>query len=144
MGVGWGLWLAAWSWCSIGSISFGFAVGAFIAENTSVDWGFWTALILLMFIMAFNVVTPEVRRSAFRRTVADFIEEGGSVSRVSRGEIKMHLDGTGPYWWGEEVQAGLRLSWLMFKTAGLPGSGSLCCLGVRSIHAYHDGQLLSV
>jgi hypothetical protein len=117
-GGGIGMWLAAWSWCSIGSISFGFMIGAFIIENASVDWGFWTSLILLMFVVTLNVIAPEVRRSAFRRTLADFIGVEGAFSRVARGEIKMHLMGTGPYWWGEEVQAGLKLSWSLVKQPG--------------------------
>lgn len=117
-GGGMGLWLAMWSWCSIGSISFGFTIGAFIIENASVDWGFWTALLLLMLIMVLNVITPEVRRSAYRRTMAEFSGDEGTFSRVARGEIKMHLKGSGPYWWGEEVEAGLQLSWSMIKQPG--------------------------
>ena len=95
-GGGMGLWLAAWSWCSIGSISLGFVIGALIIENTTVDWGFWTSLLLLMFVMLLNVITPEVRRSAFRRTIADLMGQDGTFSRVARGEVKMHLKGTGP------------------------------------------------
>ncbi len=117
-GGGMGLWLAVWSWCSIGSISFGFVIGAFLIENTSVDWGFWIALLLLMIVIVLNVITPEVRRSAFRRTVAEFAGHEGAFSRVARGEIKMHLERKGPYWWGEEVQAGLQLSWSMAKQPG--------------------------
>jgi hypothetical protein len=117
-GGGIGMWLAAWSWCTIGSISFGFTIGAFIIEKASADWGFWTSLALLMFVVTLNMIAPEVRRSAFRRTLADFIGVEGAFSRVARGEIKMHLMGTGPYWWGEEVQAGLKLSWSMVKQPG--------------------------
>ena len=117
-GGGMGLWLATWSWCSIGSISFGFIVGAFIIENATVDWGSWTGLLLLMLILVLNVITPEVRRSAYRRTMAEFNGHEGTYSRVARGELKMHLKGSGPYWWGEEVQAGLQLSWSMMKQPG--------------------------
>ena len=113
-----GLWLAAWSWCSVGSISVGFVIGAFITEKSSVDWGFWTSLLLLMLVLTLNVVAPEVRRSAFRRMLAEFAGQEGSFSRLARGEIKMHLKGSGPYWWGEEVQAGLELSWSMVKQPG--------------------------
>lgn len=117
-GGGIGLWLAIWSWCSIGSISFGFMIGAFVIENSSVDWGFWTSLIILMFVIILNVIAPEVRRSAFRRTVEEFVGVEGTFSRIARGEIKMHLRGTGPCWWGEEVQAGLELSWKMLRQPG--------------------------
>ena len=71
-----------------------------------------------MFVLLINVMAPEVRRSAFRRTIAEVIGEGGGFSRVARGEVKMHLTGNGPYWWGEEVKAGLKLSWLMVKQPG--------------------------
>jgi len=39
-GGGMGVWLAVWAWCSIGSISLGFVIGAFIISNSTVDWGF--------------------------------------------------------------------------------------------------------
>jgi hypothetical protein len=117
-GGGMGMWLAAWCWCSIGSIGFGFVIGAFIIDSTSVDWGFWTSLLLLLFAITLNVMAPEVRRSAFRRTVAELIGQEGAFSRVARGEIKMHLKGSGPYWWGEELHAGLVVSWCMIKQPG--------------------------
>lgn len=117
-GGGIGLWLAIWSSCTIASISIGFLVGALIINGGSVDWGFWASSLLLLFITFFNVVAPEVRRSAFRRTIAELTGEGGSFSRVARGEIKLHLTGNGPYWWGEEILAGIRLSWRMVKQPG--------------------------
>ncbi|KAK4937324.1 hypothetical protein LTR10_022005 [Elasticomyces elasticus] len=36
-GGGMGVWLAAWSWCSTGSIGIGFVIGAFIIDGSSVD-----------------------------------------------------------------------------------------------------------
>lgn len=117
-GGGMGVWLAIWSWCSIGSIGMGFVIGALIISGSSVDWGFWVSLVLLMGVLLLNIVAPEVRRSAFRRTIAEMIGEGGSYSRVARGEVKLHLTGNGPYWWGEEVKAGLQLSWKMIKQPG--------------------------
>ena len=117
-GGGMGVWLAIWSWCTTGSIALGFVIGAFIISGASVDWGFWVSLILLMGVLLLNVIAPEVRRSAFRRTIAEIIGEGGSFSRVARGEVKLHLTGNGPYWWGEEVKAGLQLSWKMVKQPG--------------------------
>lgn len=117
-GGGMGVWLAIWSWCTVGSIALGFVIGAFIISGASVDWGFWVSLILLMFVLLLNIITPEVRRSAFRRTIAEVLGETGGFSRVARGEVKLHLTGNGPYWWGEEVVAGLRLSWQMVKQPG--------------------------
>ncbi|EXJ61717.1 hypothetical protein A1O7_02146 [Cladophialophora yegresii CBS 114405] len=117
-GGGMGLWLGFWSSCSLGTISIGFLLGATIINGTSVDWGFWVSSLLLMLVTLLNVMAPEVRRSAFRRTIAEITGEGGSFSRVARGEIKFHLTGNGPYWWGEEVLAGIRLSWRMVKQPG--------------------------
>ncbi|KAK5451993.1 hypothetical protein LTS15_007716 [Exophiala xenobiotica] len=117
-GGGMGVWLAIWSWCTTGSIALGFVIGAFIISGAAVDWGFWVSLTLLMGVLLLNVIAPEVRRSAFRRTIAEIIGEGGSFSRVARGEVKLHLTGNGPYWWGEEVKAGLQLSWKMVKQPG--------------------------
>lgn len=117
-GGGMGLWLAAWSWCTLGTISLGFVIGAFIVDNASVQWGFWTTLCILMFVLILNLLAPEVRRAAFRRSMADLVGLSGPFSRVTRGELKMHLDETGPYWWGEEVHAGVRLCWKMVRQPG--------------------------
>ena len=117
-GGGMGFWLAAWSWCTIGPNGLGFVIGALIIDNTSVDWGFWASLIVIMLVMLLNLIAPETRRAAFRRTLAEFMGNTGPFSRVTRGEVKMHLDETGPYWWAEEVQAGLRLCWRMAKQPG--------------------------
>jgi hypothetical protein len=102
----------------VGSIALGFVIGAFIVSGSSVDWGFWLSMILLMFATILNVIAPEVRRSAFRRTIAEIIGDHGGFSRVARGEVKIHLTGNGPYWWGEEVWAGLQLSWKMVHQPG--------------------------
>ena len=97
-GGGMGLWLGAWSWCTIGPISLGFVVGAFIINTATVEWGFWTGLFLLTTVLLLNLIAPETRRSAFRRTIAEMTGTGGSFSRVTRGEIKMHLKSVGPFW----------------------------------------------
>lgn len=117
-GGGIGLWLSVWSSCTMGSVSLGFLTGTLFVNNNNVSWGFWTCLILLTIVLLLNVISPEVRRSAFRRTIAEMWSESGRFSRVTRGEVKMHLDGVGPFWWGEEVKAGLRMSWLMIKQPG--------------------------
>jgi serine/arginine repetitive matrix protein 2 len=117
-GGGMGLWLAIWCSCTLATISIGFLIGTLIISSTSVDWGFWIASFILMFVTVLNVIVPEVRRSAFRRTLAEIAGQGGSFSRVARGEVKLHLTGTGPYWWGEEILAGMQLSWRMVKQPG--------------------------
>jgi MFS family permease len=117
-GGGMGMWLAAWSWCSTGAIGLGFAIGAFIVDDASVDWGFWITLVALLVVLLLNLITPETRRAAFRRTMAEFVCDTGSFSRVTRGEVKMHLDETGPFWWAEEIESGLRLCWRMLLQPG--------------------------
>ena len=92
------MWLGFVSWSAVGPISIGFMAGAsIVSHGASVSWGFWTSLCILLVVLLLNILTPEVRRSAFRRTLAEMTGEGGEFSRVTRGEIKMHLTATGPY-----------------------------------------------
>lgn len=117
-GGGMGLWLGIWTWCSIGSIGTGFLIGAVIISGLNVAWGFWIIIILCAFVLILNVFSPETRRSAYRRSMAE-VRSGHEVSRrVARGEIKMHIDSTGPIWWGEELLAGWRLCVRMLKQPG--------------------------
>jgi hypothetical protein len=117
-GGGMGIWLGIWSWCTIGSISLGFLVGTLIISTTNVSWGFWVCLLLLMFVLLLNMISPELRRSAFRRTMAEVRGDEGNFSRIAMGEVKMHLKAAGPLWWGEEVKAGMEMCWLMLKQPG--------------------------
>jgi MFS family permease len=117
-GGGVGLWLAAWSWCTTGGIAMGFVFGAFIVDNSSVAWGFWMVLFLIMSVLMLNLLAPEVRRAAFRRSMAELVGISGPFSRVTRGEIKMHLDETGPYWWWQELSAGFRMCGRMIRQPG--------------------------
>ena len=117
-GGGMGNWLGICSCCTIGSISLGFLIGALIISTTNVTWGFWLCLLLLMFVLLLNMIAPEPRRSAFRRTMAEYRGDDGSFSRIAKGEVKLHLKGAGPLWWGEEVKAGAEMCWLMLKQPG--------------------------
>lgn len=117
-GGGMGVWLGIWTWCSIGSIGIGFLLGAVIIGELDVIWGFWLSIILTASALVVNVLVPEVRRSPYRRSMAE-VTRGSDVSRrVARGEIKMHLDATGPIWWGEELMAGQKLCFQMLKQPG--------------------------
>lgn len=117
-GGGMGVWLGIWTWCSIGSIGVGFLLGAVIIGELDVAWGFWLSIVLTASALVINVLVPEVRRSPYRRSMAE-VTRGGDVSRrVARGEIKMHLDATGPIWWGEELMAGQKLCLQMLKQPG--------------------------
>lgn len=117
-GGGVGVWLSIWTWCAIGSIGIGFLIGAGIISGLDVSWGFWILIILNAAVLVLNILTPEVRRSAYRRSMAE-VRSGGDVSRrVARGEIKMHLQSTGPVWWWEEVWWGHVLAIRMLKQPG--------------------------
>ena len=68
--------------------------------------------------MLLNVLCPEVRRSAFRRSVAEVVNDGDVSRRLARGEVKMHMVQTGPKWWGEEFKHGVILSQKMLRQPG--------------------------
>lgn len=117
-GGGMGLWLGVWTWCAIGSIGIGFLIGAGIISGLDVSWGFWITIIANAAVLVLNILSPEVRRSAYRRSMAE-VRSGNEVSRrVARGEIKMHLESTGPIWWWEEVIAGHVLAIRMLLQPG--------------------------
>lgn len=117
-GGGMGVWLGIWTWCSIGSIGVGFLIGAVVIGELDVAWGFWLSIILTASALVINVLVPEVRRSPYRRSMAE-VRRGSDVSRrVARGEVKMHIDSTGPMWWGEELMAGQKLCVQMLKQPG--------------------------
>ncbi|MCJ1281027.1 hypothetical protein MMC26_000345 [Xylographa opegraphella] len=117
-GGGMGIWLGIWTWCSIGSIGIGFLIGAVIISGLAVSWGFWITIILTAAVLLLNVMTPEVRRSPYRRSMAE-VHNGTDISRrIARGEIKMHLYSTGPRRWWEEVLAGHVLCIRMLKQPG--------------------------
>ncbi|KAM0797824.1 hypothetical protein BDR22DRAFT_809780 [Usnea florida] len=117
-GGGMGVWLGIWTWCAIGSIGIGFLIGAGIISGLDVSWGFWVTIVINAAVLVLNILSPEVRRSAYRRSMAE-VRTGGEVSRrVARGEIKMHLESTGPIWWWEEVIAGHVLAVRMLLQPG--------------------------
>lgn len=117
-GGGMGIWLGIWTWCFIGSIGVGFFIGAVVISRLDVDWGFWITIILTAFVLVLNVLVPEVRRSPYRRSVAEVRTPTELSRRVARGEVKMHLYSTGPKWWIEEVIAGSILCIRMLKQPG--------------------------
>ena len=117
-GGGMGVWLGIWTWCFVGSIGLGFLIGAGIISGLPVTWGFWISIILTAAVLVLNVMTPEVRRSPYRRSMAE-VMNGTEVSRrIARGEVKMHLYSTGPKHWWEEVIAGHVLCIRMLKQPG--------------------------
>ncbi|KJZ76320.1 hypothetical protein HIM_04402 [Hirsutella minnesotensis 3608] len=117
-GGGMGVWLGIWTWCWIGSIGVGFLVGACIIDSYPPAWGFYVSIIILAVVLFLNVLCPEVRRSAFRRSIAE-VRTGSDISRrIARGEVMMHRVKTGPKWWGQEVYHGIALSLEMLRQPG--------------------------
>ncbi|GAW19823.1 hypothetical protein ANO14919_093140 [Xylariales sp. No.14919] len=117
-GGGLGVWLGIWTWCFIGSLSVGFLVGAVVIEHLQPSWGLYISIIIIAAVLFLNVLCPEVRRSAWRRSVAE-VRMGETISRrLARGEVMMHRVQTGPKWWGQEVYHGVALSLEMLRQPG--------------------------
>lgn len=117
-GGGMGVWLGIWAWCFIGSIGVGFLFGALVISGVNVSWGFYISVVLIAVVLLLNIITPEVRRSPYRRSMAE-VRTGSDISRrIARGEVKMHLQSTGPKWWWEEVIAGNVLCLRLLKEPG--------------------------
>lgn len=117
-GGGMGVWLGIWTWCYMGSLGVGFLIGSWIINTMSPDWGFYVSIIIIAAVLLLNVITPEVRRSPYRRSVAE-VRNGDEVSRrLAKGEVMMHRLQTGPQWWGEEFHQGVLLSCDMLRQPG--------------------------
>lgn len=117
-GGGMGVWLGIWTWCWIGSLAVGFLIGAGIIDRHHPTWGFYVSIIMIAIVLFLNVVCPEVRRSAYRRSVAEVRTGPDITRRIARGEVMMHRAKTGPRWWGEEVYHGMLLSFDMLRQPG--------------------------
>ncbi|KAK3325441.1 hypothetical protein B0H66DRAFT_124211 [Apodospora peruviana] len=117
-GGGMGVWLGIWTWCFMGSIGIGFAIGAAIINTLNPSWGFYISIIIIAVTLLLNVICPEVRRSPFRRSVAE-VKDGNRISRrIARGEVMMHRVKDGPTWWWQEVYHGILLSLEMLRQPG--------------------------
>lgn len=117
-GGGLGVWLGIWTWCFIGSLGVGFLVGAAVIDRAPPAWGFYVSIILIAVALLLAVLIPEVRRSAWRRSLAE-VRNGDQVSRrVARGEVMMHRVQDGPRWWGQELWHGVALSLEMLRQPG--------------------------
>lgn len=113
-----GVWLGIWTWCYIASLGFGFGIGAWVIDQLPPAWGFYISVILVAVVLLLNTLCPEVRRSAFRRSVVE-VKTGTDISRrVARGEVMMHRVKDGPRWWGQEMYHGVALSFEMLRQPG--------------------------
>ncbi|PZD45334.1 MFS-1 domain containing protein [Pyrenophora tritici-repentis] len=119
-GGGMGMWLGVWSWCWIGSLALGFQIGAAIIENLTPDWGFYIVVIILAMSLILNIMSSETRRAPYRRSVTEVYdrEENYITRRVSRGEVKLHIETEGPQYWFQEVWAGMKLMAMMLCQPG--------------------------
>ncbi|OIW23614.1 hypothetical protein CONLIGDRAFT_686540 [Coniochaeta ligniaria NRRL 30616] len=117
-GGGMGVWLGIWTWCFTGSLGIGFLIGAGVINSLNPSWGFYISIVLIVVVLVLNVFCPEVRRSAYRRSVVE-VRKGTDVSRrLARGEVMMHRVKDGPTWWGQEVYHGILLSLEMLRQPG--------------------------
>ena len=98
-GGGMDVWLGIYTFSVTGSIGIGFLIGAGSTSRLDVSWGYWITIILNATVLVLNILTPEVRRSAYHRSIAEVRKGTDVFRRVARGEIKMHLESTGPIWW---------------------------------------------
>jgi MFS family permease len=119
-GDGMGIWLGIWSWCWIASLAVGFQVGAAIIGSLSPDWGFYIVILILVATLVLNIIAPETRRAAYRKSVTEVYDrdENYITRRVSRGECKLHISTEGPLYWFEEVWAGIKLMIMMMCQPG--------------------------
>lgn len=119
-GGGMGMWLGIWSWCWIGSLAVGFQVGAVIIEDLSPAWGFYVVTIILAAALVLNIIAPETRRAAYRKSITEVYDrdENYITRRVARGEVKLHISTEGPLYWFEEVWAGMKLILMMICQPG--------------------------
>ncbi|KAF1993944.1 hypothetical protein P154DRAFT_557495 [Amniculicola lignicola CBS 123094] len=119
-GGGMGIWLGIWSWCAIGSLAVGFQIGAGIIERLTPDWGFYVVVMILVLALVLNILAPETRRSAYRKSVTEVYDRDNYfiTRRVARGEIKLHISTEGPAYWFEEVWAGMKLTIMMMSQVG--------------------------
>ncbi|KAE8823073.1 hypothetical protein PTNB85_10252 [Pyrenophora teres f. teres] len=119
-GGGMGMWLGIWSWCWIGSLALGFQMGAAVIEHLTPDWGFYIVVIILAMSLVLNIMSSETRRAPYRRSVTEVYdrEENYITRRVSRGEVKLHIETEGPQHWFQEVWAGMKLMAMMLCQPG--------------------------
>ncbi|RMZ67347.1 polyamine transport [Pyrenophora seminiperda CCB06] len=119
-GGGMGMWLGIWCWCWIGSLALGFQVGAAIIEDLTPDWGFYVVIMLLAVALILNIMSSETRRAPYRRSVTEVYdrEQNYITRRVSRGEVKLHIETEGPAYWFEEIWAGSKLMFMMLSQPG--------------------------
>ncbi|KAI4943623.1 hypothetical protein J4E91_009260 [Alternaria rosae] len=119
-GGGMGMWLGIWSWCWIASIAVGFQIGAAIIDGFTPEWGFYITVFVLALALVLNIMTSETRRAPFRRSVIEVYDrdENYITRRVSRGEVKLHIESEGPKYWFEEVWAGIKLMTMMLCQPG--------------------------
>ena len=117
-GGGLGVWLGIWTWCTMGSTGLGFLIGAILINHANPAWGFYISIAIIAFVLLLNIICPEVRRSAFRRSVAELKLDERISRRLGRGEVKMHMVQTGPKWWGEEFHYGVKMNVKMLRQPG--------------------------
>jgi hypothetical protein len=122
-GVRIGMWLGVYVWLLTSISGVGFLVGKVTTVSSTPAWGFWIVAIFAGIVLCLVILSPEVR-PPWKKT--KLTTRNGQKERpqnsdcsVERGELKLVMLGSSPYWWWEEVHAGLVLNFGMLKQPGL-------------------------
>lgn len=118
-----GIWLGLYVWLLTAIAGVGFLAGKLTVATTTPAWGFWIIIIGAGIILFWIILSPEVR-PPWRKT--KLTTKKGAMENpkhktysVERGELKLVMFGRSPYWWWEEVYAGLMLNCKMLQQPGL-------------------------
>lgn len=117
-----GVWLGVWAWLFFAFGGVGHFAGQLIVSRSPSAWGPWVVAAIATVVVFLVWLVPEVRPPWKKQRVISQRRTGwrgkDELQRVDRGEIKMVVFGSSPYWWWEEVWAGVVLSFRMLGQLG--------------------------
>lgn len=117
-----GVWLGVWAWLFFAFGGVGHFAGQLIISRSEPAWGPWIVAAIATVVVFLVWLVPEVRPPWKKQRVISQRRTGwrgkDELQRVDRGEIKMVVFGSSPYWWWEEVWAGVVLSFRMLGQLG--------------------------
>jgi hypothetical protein len=121
-GVRLGIWVGIFAWLLVASPGVGFIFGKITIARTTPAWGFWIIAILGAVLLVMVIVAPEVRPPWKKCLSGPGAGRSGSqrsdCPAEEKGELRLVMLGTSPRWWGQEISAGLLLSWKMLHQYG--------------------------
>ncbi|RPB08210.1 hypothetical protein P167DRAFT_466025, partial [Morchella conica CCBAS932] len=117
-----GVWLGVWAWLFFAFGGVGHFAGQLIVSRSALAWGPWAVAAIATVVVFLVWLVPEVRPPWKKQRLISQRRTGwrgkDELQRVDRGEIKMVVFGSSPYWWWEEVWAGVVLSFRMLGQLG--------------------------